>query len=175
MIDQQIGHYAISSKLGAGGWARCICARDTQAGSPCRAEGAAGRSRLRNRIVLPGSSAKPSCSPLSITPPSPRCMDSRRLAVAISWSWSCVEGKTLAERIARGPIPVEEALRIALQIAEALEAAHAKGRHPPRSQAGERRRSPPTARSRSLDFGLAKALDAPAGRSRHPELADPER
>src|SRR5712691_1298727 len=38
-----------------------------------------------------------------------------------------VEGETLAERIARGPLPLEEALSIARQIAEALEAAHEKG------------------------------------------------
>src|SRR5262245_5837230 len=38
-----------------------------------------------------------------------------------------VEGPTLAERIAKGPIPIGEALAIAKQIAEALEAAHDKG------------------------------------------------
>jgi predicted Ser/Thr protein kinase len=38
-----------------------------------------------------------------------------------------VEGETLADRIARGPLPVEEALQIAKQICEALEAAHEKG------------------------------------------------
>ena len=38
-----------------------------------------------------------------------------------------VEGPTLAERIAAGPIPMDEALAIARQIAEALEAAHEKG------------------------------------------------
>src|SRR5437762_10136071 len=38
-----------------------------------------------------------------------------------------VEGETLDERIRRGPIPIEEALDIARQIAEALEAAHEKG------------------------------------------------
>src|SRR5438105_12742028 len=37
-----------------------------------------------------------------------------------------VEGQTLAEQIARGPIPVDEALHIAKQICEALEAAHEK-------------------------------------------------
>jgi serine/threonine-protein kinase len=48
-----------------------------------------------------------------------------------------VEGETLADRIARGPIPVDEALPIAKQLAEALEAAHEQGigRHAP-----ERRR-----------------------------------
>jgi serine/threonine protein kinase len=38
-----------------------------------------------------------------------------------------VEGETLADRIARGPMPVDQALAIAAQIAEALEAAHEKG------------------------------------------------
>ncbi len=38
-----------------------------------------------------------------------------------------VEGPTLADRIAKGPIPLEEALPIARQIAEALEAAHEQG------------------------------------------------
>jgi serine/threonine protein kinase len=38
-----------------------------------------------------------------------------------------VEGETLADKIARGPIRVEEALDIAKQIAEALEAAHERG------------------------------------------------
>src|SRR5262245_33215763 len=38
-----------------------------------------------------------------------------------------VEGETLAERIARGPVPLEEALDIAKQVCEGLEAAHEKG------------------------------------------------
>ena len=38
-----------------------------------------------------------------------------------------VEGETLAARLKHGPIPVEESLKLALQIAEALEAAHEKG------------------------------------------------
>ena len=38
-----------------------------------------------------------------------------------------VEGPTLADRIAQGPIPIDEALPIARQIAEALEAAHEQG------------------------------------------------
>jgi serine/threonine-protein kinase len=38
-----------------------------------------------------------------------------------------VEGPTLADRIAEGPIPIDDALAIARQIAEALEAAHEQG------------------------------------------------
>ena len=52
-----------------------------------------------------------------------------------------VEGPTLADRIKQGPIPVDEALPIAKQIAEALEAAHAQGVTLARRQA---RAWPPT-------------------------------
>lgn len=41
--------------------------------------------------------------------------------------YELVEGETLAERLKRGPIPLEEALPIAKQISEAVEAAHEKG------------------------------------------------
>src|SRR4029078_8224510 len=48
-------------------------------------------------------------------------------AYALALVLELVEGPTLADRIARGPIPVDEALPIARQIAEALEAAHERG------------------------------------------------
>ena len=48
-----------------------------------------------------------------------------------------VEGEDLAHRLARGAIPVDEALPIAKQIADALEAAHEHGHHPSRSQTRE--------------------------------------
>ena len=43
------------------------------------------------------------------------------------WSSSSSRATTLAERIARGPMPLEDALAMAHQIAEALDAAHEKG------------------------------------------------
>ena len=48
-----------------------------------------------------------------------------------------VEGEMLADRIARGPVPMKDALGMARQIADALDAAHEKGNRPPRSQARE--------------------------------------
>ena len=74
-----------------------------------------------------------------------------------------VEGPTLADRIAQGPIPVDEALPIAKQIAEALEAAHEAGViHRDLKPANIKVREDGTVKV--LDFGLANALDsAPDG------------
>src|SRR5262245_14657048 len=69
-----------------------------------------------------------------------------------------VEGPTLADRIAQGPIPVDEALPIAKQIAEALEAAHEQGIiHRDLKPANIKVRLDGTVKV--LDFGLAKALE----------------
>jgi len=72
-----------------------------------------------------------------------------------------VEGPTLAERIAQGPIPLEEALPIAKQIAEALEYAHEKGIiHRDLKPANVKLTF--EGRVKVLDFGLAKAMSAEA-------------
>ena len=76
-----------------------------------------------------------------------------------------VEGPTLAERIAKGPIPTEEALAIALEIAQAVEAAHEKGIvHRDLKPANVK--ITPQGKIKVLDFGLAKALE--------PELSQQE-
>jgi serine/threonine-protein kinase len=69
-----------------------------------------------------------------------------------------VEGPTLADRITKGPIPLDEALAIARQIADALEAAHEQGIiHRDLKPANIKVRDDGTVKV--LDFGLAKAME----------------
>ncbi len=73
-----------------------------------------------------------------------------------------VEGADLSTHIARGPIPIAEALPIARQIAEALEAAHEHGIiHRDLKPANIKLRTDGTVKV--LDFGLAKAFDSDGG------------
>ena len=84
-----------------------------------------------------------------------------------------VEGEDLSQRIARGPIPLDEALPIARQIAEALEAAHEQGIiHRDLKPANIKVRADGTVKV--LDFGLAKAMEPASGQAsrRSAEVAD---
>ena len=75
-----------------------------------------------------------------------------------------VEGEDLAERLKRGPLPLDEALAVARQIAEALEAAHEKGIvHRDLKPANVK--LTPEGKVKVLDFGLAKAMDPPGASS----------
>mgnify|MGYP003868594867 CR=1 FL=1 len=80
-----------------------------------------------------------------------------------------VEGEDLSQRIARGAIPLDEALPMARQIAEALEAAHEQGIvHRDLKPANIKVRADGTVKV--LDFGLAKAIDRmPGGRDFSPD------
>jgi serine/threonine protein kinase len=85
-----------------------------------------------------------------------------------------VEGPTLADRLTAGPLPVPEALTIARQIADALDAAHEKGIiHRDLKPANVKVTS--DGKVKVLDFGLAKAFVRGELRQRPVEFADVER
>ncbi len=87
-----------------------------------------------------------------------------------------VEGSTLADRIAHGPIPIDEVLPVARQIAEALEAAHEQGIiHRDLKPDNIKLRADGTVKI--LDFGIAKVLEptisAPVDATASPTITAP--
>ena len=170
MIGTKLAHYEITSHLGTGGMGDVYQATDSKLGRSVAikllpeafASDAERLARFRPRSAGAGvAESSQHCSDLRN-----RRIDGERFLVM-----ELVEGETLAERIKRGPIPVDEALPIAKQIAEALEAAHEKGiihRDLKPAQHEDHARW----KVKVLDFGLAKALRG-ASRSRASvQLAD---
>ncbi|MBK5299366.1 MAG: serine/threonine-protein kinase [Vicinamibacteria bacterium] len=152
MPGQTIGPYAILAKLGAGGMGEVYRARDTTLDRDVALK------------ILPDSFAndpdrlmrfeREAKTLASLNHPNIAAIygiEARALVMEL------VEGEDLSERIARGPIPVDEALPIATQIAEALEAAHEQGIvHRDLKPANIKVRTDGAVKV--LDFGLAKAF-----------------
>ena len=134
-------------------------ARDTKLESRRRDQGPA---RARSPPIRSGSRAssakRKSLASLNHPQHRARSTASRRRGGVQRAGDGAGRGPTLAERIARGPIPLDEALPIARQIAEALEAAHEQGIiHRDLKPANIKVRADGTVKV--LDFGLAKALE----------------
>ena len=153
----RLGHYDVTSLLGEGGMGQVWQATDTQLNRQVALEilpdaFAADPDRLarfQREAQILASLNHPNIAAIYGIEESE---GTRALVLEL------VEGPTLADRIAKGPIPRDEALPIAKQIAEALEAAHEAGViHRDLKPANIKVREDGTVKV--LDFGLAKALD----------------
>ena len=164
----RVGPYEIVGLVGAGGMGQVYRARDSRLRRdvaikilpPAFAAGAEHLARFKREAQVLASLNHPHIAAIygvEERPPEAAGGD-----YALALVLELVEGPTLADRIARGPIPVDEALPIARQIAEALEAAHERGIvHRDLKPANIKLR--PDGTVKVLDFGLAKAMEEGAG------------
>ena len=165
MIGRRLAHYEIKSHLGSGGMGDVYRARDTQLQRDVAlkllpeifASDAERLARFQREAQVLAALNHPNIAQiygLEGTGTS-RCI-----------VMELVEGDTLQDRLKRGPIPVKEALAIAEQMTEALEAAHEKDIiH--RDLKPANAKITPEGRVKVLDFGLAKPLEEP-----HPDLSN---
>jgi serine/threonine-protein kinase len=158
MLGQTVANYKILDKLGEGGMGEVWRAEDTTLGRevaikvlPSAFTSDAERlARFEREARLLAAFEHPRIASIYGL----EDVDGQKLLVM-----QVAEGETLAERIERGPITVEQALKIALQIAEALEAAHEKGiMHRDLKPANIKLTA--NGQVTVLDFGLAKALES---------------
>jgi serine/threonine protein kinase len=147
---QCLGPYRIESFLAAGGMGEVYRATDTRLHRQVAIKVAAARfsQRFEREARVIASLNHPHICQLYDVGPNYLVME-------------FVEGPTLADRTQQSPLPLEEALAIARQIAEAFEAAHEKGRvHRDLKPANVK--ITPEGVVKVLDFGLAKAIEEPA-------------
>jgi Tol biopolymer transport system component len=158
----RLGTYEVIGLLGAGGMGEVYRARDTKlqrdvalkvlpelfAADPDR------RARFTREAHVLASLNHPQIGSIYGIEEAPSTSSGQAVVALVL---ELVEGPTLADRIAQGPIPIGEALRIAAQIADALDAAHEKGIiHRDLKPANIKLTADD--RVKVLDFGLAKAM-----------------
>ena len=150
------GPYEIVAPLGAGGMGEVYRARDPRLGREvaikvlpqAAADDPERVTRLTREAKVLASMSHPNIAAIY-------GVEERdgRIALVLE----LVEGPTLAERLASGPLPMKTAITIALQVAQAVEAAHARGIiHRDLKPANVK--ITPDGRVKVLDFGVAKVL-----------------
>jgi Tol biopolymer transport system component len=143
-VGDKLGPYEIVAPIGAGGMGEVYRARDPRMGREVAIKVSAERfsDRFSREVHAVGALNHPNICHLYDVGPNYLVME-------------LVEGPALAERIKQGAVPLDEALGVAKQIADALEAAHEKGIvHRDLKPANVKLR--PDGTVKVLDFGLAK-------------------
>ncbi len=155
-IGQNLSHYTIAGKIGKGGMGEVFRAKDQKLGRDVAikvlpsefARDADRVARFQREAKLLASLNHPNIAAIHGLEEA----DGTNFLVL-----ELVQGETLADQLKRGAIPVEESLKLGLQIAEALEAAHEKGViH--RDLKPSNIKVTPEGKVKVLDFGLAKAF-----------------
>src|SRR2546422_2562687 len=149
----QLGPYEILAPLGAGGMGEVYRALDSRVGREVAIKVSAQRfsERFEREVRVIASLNHPNICTLFDVGPDYLVME-------------LIEGPTLADRLREGAIPFEEAMTIARQMADALEAAHDKG-------IVHRDLKPGNVMVKAdgvvkvLDFGLAKVVEGPIAQS----------
>src|SRR5215475_4903264 len=154
MVGKELGHYLVSELLGAGGMGAVWKAKDTRLGREVAIKTLPAEfGRHTDRVARFEREAKLLASLNHPNIAAIHGLDEdrgRRFLVL-----ELIEGETLADRLRRGAIPLEESLKLARQISEALEAAHEKGViHRDLKPANIKITDEGTVKV--LDFGLAK-------------------
>ena len=176
-LGTRLGPYEVSAPIGAGGMGEVFRARDTKLNRDVAikvlpaafADDPERLARFNREAQTLASLNHPNIATIhgieEVPPVSGSSSPASRALVM-----ELVEGEDLSVHIARGPMPIAEALPIARQIAEALEAAHEQGIvHRDLKPANIKVRTDGTVKV--LDFGLAKAMDPAGGSSSHPNVS----
>jgi serine/threonine-protein kinase len=165
----RVGHYEILGTIGAGGMGKVLRARDLTLGRdvalkvlpPEVADQPDRLARFRREAQILASLNHPNIAAIH---------GIEEADGVLALSLELVEGADLAQRLNRGPVPVDEALKITGQIAAGLEYAHERGVvHRDLKPANVK--ATPDGAVKILDFGLAKAYDGDPASSSGSDVA----
>ena len=157
MAEQFIAHYKVTGKLGAGGMGEVLRATDTKLNREVAikvlpeefAADAERVARFQREAEVLATLNHPNVAAI-------HGLEDTQGGKALILE--LVEGETLSERLKKGPLPVEEALEVCKQMAEALEAAHEKGIIHRDLKPGNVKFTG-DGKVKVLDFGLAKTAE----------------
>ena len=157
------GRYVLEEPIGRGGMGEVWRGTDTVLGREVAVKTIDLR-RVPDGPARRVSSGRPGRRRASAIPASSRCTTAASRATRHTSSWSSLPGPSLADRIANGPVPVEEVIEVGQQVASALDAAHARGlvhrdiKPANIAYAGD-------GRVRVLDFGITQLGETPGSQA----------